>query len=129
MSKEISILVVDDDPRIRLALEYNLKQDGFKVYVAEDGVDCLRLAKGKKPDLILLDWMMPEMDGIETLRKLRQNKTTMNIPVFMCTAKGAIGDIDKSFAVGVDYYITKPFDIWTLGDTIRKKLEQLKSAV
>jgi DNA-binding response OmpR family regulator len=125
MSHKLSILIVDDEPRIRLALEYNLRKDGFEVFTARDGFEGLNLALDIKPDLILLDWMMPEMSGIEVMRKLKINEGTRDIPVFMCTAKSAIGDLDRGYNVGADYYITKPFDIWKLGELIRDKLKAL----
>jgi two-component system phosphate regulon response regulator PhoB len=126
MAKPISILIVDDEPRIRLALEYNLSKDGFEVITAEDGFQGLELAREKRPDLILLDWMMPEMNGIEVLRKLKERKETKNIPVFMCTAKGTVGDVDRGTSAGADYYITKPFDIWQLGHLLKSKLQKVK---
>jgi len=126
MGKSLTVLVVDDEPRIRLALDYNLRKDGFEVYTAEDGFEGLKKARELKPDVILLDWMMPEMNGIEVLRKLREHKETERIPVFMCTAKGTVGDVDKGYGEGAEYYITKPFDIWSLGKTIRNQLDQVK---
>jgi DNA-binding response OmpR family regulator len=125
MSHKLSILIVDDEPRIRLALEYNLRKDGFEVFTAKDGFEGLNMAIEIKPDLILLDWMMPEMSGIDVMRKLKLNEGTRDIPVFMCTAKSAIGDLDRGYNVGADYYITKPFDIWKLGELIREKLKSL----
>jgi DNA-binding response OmpR family regulator len=122
---KLSILIVDDEPRIRLALEYNLRRDGFEVFTARDGFEGLNMALDMKPDLILLDWMMPEMNGIDVLRKLKLDPATESIPVFMCTAKSTIGDLDRGYNVGADYYITKPFDIWRLGELIRDKLKSL----
>ncbi len=124
MAKPLTILVVDDEPRIRLALEYNLRRDGFAVHTAEDGFEGLKKARRIRPDLILLDWMMPDMDGIEVLRKLRERKETERIPVFMCTAKGTVGDVDRGYGEGATYYITKPFDIWSLGRTLRERLAE-----
>ncbi|MCK5564346.1 MAG: response regulator [Planctomycetes bacterium] len=128
MSDAISILVIDDDARIRLALEYNLKMDGFDIYQAKDGEEGYRIALKKSPDLILLDWMMPEMDGMETLRMLKGHYETRDIPVFMLTAKDTIGDIDEAMALGADDYMTKPFVVSRLGNIIRKKLEKLEEA-
>ena len=128
MSDAISILVIDDDARIRLALEYNLKMDGFDIYQAKDGEEGYRIALKKSPDLILLDWMMPEMDGMETLRTLKGHYETRDIPVFMLTAKDTIGDIDEAMALGADDYMTKPFVVSRLGNIIRKKLEKLEEA-
>ena len=126
MSERIPVLVVEDEEHIRNILEYNLKLDGFDVYQAEDGPKGLELARKKKPDVILLDWMMPEMDGLEVLSELKHNKKTSRIPVFMLTAKGTVGDMDRAFDIGADDYITKPFDPMQLGKTIKKKLEKCR---
>lgn len=125
MKKKVTILVVDDEPNIRSALEYNLKHDGFTVYLAENGLDGLRMARKKKPDLILLDWMMPEMDGIQVIDELKKHTETKKIPVFMLTAKGTISDVEQGYDVGADVYITKPFDMWKLADYITEKLEKI----
>ena len=124
MSEKIPVLVVEDEEHIRNILEYNLKLDGFEVYLAEDGLTGLELARQKKFEVILLDWMMPEMNGLEVLSELKHDKRTEHIPVFMLTAKGILGDIDHAFAVGADDYITKPFDPILLGNTIKIKLEE-----
>jgi DNA-binding response OmpR family regulator len=123
MSEQISILVIEDEEHIRKILEYNLKLDGFEVYLAEDGPSGLKLAREKKPELILLDWMMPGMDGLEVLSKLKSCESTENIPVFMLTAKGMMRDIGQALCKGADDYITKPFDPTDLGQTLRHKLE------
>lgn len=78
MSKKLSVLVVDDEEHIRNILEYNLKSDGFKVYLAEGGLAGIDLAREKNPDLILLDWILPEMDGLEILSELKQDQRTKN---------------------------------------------------
>jgi len=124
MDERISILVVEDEEHICRILEYNLKLDGFEVYPAGDGPRALELAREVKPDVILLDWMMPEMDGLEVLSKLKQDKTTENIPVFMLTAKGMMVDVGRALCEGADDYITKPFDPMQLGKTIKRKLEK-----
>lgn len=124
MSKRIPVLIVEDEEHIRNILDYNLRLDGFEVYMAEDGAKGLELANKHKFQVILLDWMMPKMDGLEVLSELKHTKKTENIPVFMLTAKGAIGDMDRAYNIGADGYITKPFDAKLLGSTIRKKLEE-----
>jgi len=124
MSKRTPVLVVEDEEHIRNILEYNLRLDGFDVYLAEDGPTGLELARKHKFEVILLDWMMPEMNGLEVLSELKHTRKTERIPVFMLTAKGAIGDMDWAYNIGVDGYITKPFDAKQLGSTIRRKLEE-----
>jgi len=123
MNERISVLVVEDEEHIRKVLQYNLQLDGFEVHQAEDGARALELADEKMPDLILLDWMMPGMDGLEVLSKLKQNKKTENIPVFMLTAKGMMADVGRALYEGADDYITKPFDPTQLGKALRKKLK------
>jgi len=124
MSGRISILVVEDEEHIRKILEYNLRLDGFSVLSAEDGRKGLELAHEKKPDVILLDWMMPEMNGLEVLSELKHDERTEDIPVFMLTAKGMMGDIERAFEIGADDYITKPFDPTQLGQSIKRKLKE-----
>ncbi len=128
MDRRISVLVVEDEEHIRRILEYNLKLDGLEVHSSADGPEAIVLAKELQPDVILLDWMMPGMDGLEVLAKLRQDKSTENIPVFMLTAKGMMSDVGQALCEGADDYITKPFDPMQLGNTIRKKLEKYARA-
>lgn len=128
MPKRIPVLVVEDEEPLRKILEYNLRLDGFEVYLAEDGPKGLELAREKKPGLILLDWMMPGMDGLEVLSELKHDKRTEDIPVFMFTAKGMIGDMERAFEIGADDYITKPFDPAQLGNSIKKKLKERAKA-
>ena len=109
-------------------LEYNLKLDGFEVYLAEDGATGLKLAHEKNPDVILLDWLMPVMNGMQVLAELKADSSTENIPVFMLTAKGMISDVTQALEMGADDYITKPFNPIQLGKTIREKLEKCAKA-
>jgi DNA-binding response OmpR family regulator len=124
MDEHITVLVVEDEEHIRRVLEYNLKLDGFEVYLAEDGATGLKLAREKRPDVILLDWLMPEMDGLGVLTELKADDNTEHIPVFMLTAKGMLSDVTQAIDRGADDYITKPFNPMQLGKTIREKLEK-----
>jgi DNA-binding response OmpR family regulator len=123
MSEKITILVVDDEEHIRTILEYNLKLDGFEVYLAENGRMAVERARQKKPEVILLDWMMPEMDGLQVLDELQNDKRTKHIPVFMLTAKGMANDVGKALLRGADDYIVKPFEPKELGEMIKHKLK------
>ena len=123
-NKSISILVIEDEPHIRNILEHNLKLDGFEVYVAEDGSSGLKLAREKHLDLILLDWMMPGMDGMEVLAELKRDEKTEHIPVFMLTAKGTTHDLGQALFMGADDYIAKPFDPVEMGTIIMDKLKK-----
>ena len=125
MSEQISILVIEDDEHVRGILKYNLESDGFMVSLTEDGPEGLELAFREKPDVILLDWMMPEMDGLEVLTELRKDERTKNIPVFMLTAKDMPGDIGQAILEGINGYFTKPYDPAKLGPTLKRKLKKL----
>jgi DNA-binding response OmpR family regulator len=124
MSEHITVLVVEDEAHIRRVLEYNLKLDGFQVYLAEDGATGLKLAHEKVPDVILLDWLMPEMNGLQVLTELKNDSNTAHIPVFMLTARGMLSDVTQAIDMGADDYITKPFNPMQLGKTLREKLEK-----
>ena len=124
MSKWVPVLAIDDDEIVRKALKRSLKLYGFEVYLAEDGLTGLNLAQEKRPTFILLDWIMPEMDGLEVLSELKHNKRTEDIPVFMLTDKGMIGDLDQAFEIGADDYITKPSDLMQLGKIVKTKWEK-----
>lgn len=106
MSNSQKILVVDDEDRIRRLLRMYLERDDFEVEEAENGADALELALNNDYDAILLDLMMPEMDGIEVCERLRQEKNT---PIIMLTAKGEESNRVQGFEVGADDYIVKPF--------------------
>jgi len=129
MSKWIPVLAVDDDECIRKALKRSLKLYGFKVYLAKNGLTGLKLAQEKRPTFILLDWMMPEMDGLEVLSELKHDERTEHIPVFMLTDRGLIGDLDQAFEIGADDYITKPSDMTQLGKIVKTKWEKFTEPV
>jgi len=125
MSKQISVLAIEDEEHIRKILEYNLRLDGFDVHLAEDGRSGLEVARRIKPDVILLDWMLPEMTGLEVLSELKCDEKTQDIPVFMLTAKAMSGDLAQALREGADDYITKPFNPGELGQAIKSKLENI----
>ncbi|WP_422444252.1 response regulator [Thermoanaerobacterium sp. DL9XJH110] len=108
MTKE-KILIVDDEPHILELVRYNLEASGFKVIEAMDGKTAIELTESQRPDLILLDLMLPGVDGLEVCRILRRQSSTRDIPIIMLTAKGE--EIDKvlGLEIGADDYITKPF--------------------
>jgi len=105
------ILIVDDDPDILQFVEMNLDMDGFDTQTAESGRIALEVARERPPDLILLDVMMPELDGLTVLRRLRSSPATSSIPVVLLTAKALAEDRVRGLDLGADDYITKPFDI------------------
>lgn len=105
------ILVVDDEIHIVELIKYNLETNGYKVYTAHDGKEALKTAEEKSVDLIILDLMMPEMDGLETCKALKRKENTDGIPIIMLTAKGEEFDKILGLELGADDYITKPFSV------------------
>ena len=103
------VLIVEDEANIRQLVKYNLEKESYQVLEAEDGLQGLRLAKAEKPDLVLLDLMLPQMDGLEVCRSLKGNQATSALPIIMLTAKSE--EIDKviGLELGADDYMTKPF--------------------
>ena len=108
-AQQSRILVVDDEPDILNLLEYNLKRAGFQAILAKDGPEAIEAAKAHRPDLVLLDIMLPDMEGTEVLRRLKAVEATASIPVIMLTAKGEEVDKIVGFELGAEDYITKPF--------------------
>lgn len=108
-AQQARILVVDDEPDILKLLEYNLKRSGFQVILAKDGPEAIEAARANRPDLVLLDIMLPDMEGTEVLRRLKSMEATASIPVIMLTAKGEEVDKIVGFELGAEDYITKPF--------------------
>jgi DNA-binding response OmpR family regulator len=103
------ILIVDDEPNIVISLEYLMKKEGFDVAVATDGDAALALAASFRPDLVLLDVMMPKKSGFEVCELLRADPAYADLKVVMLTAKGRDSEIAKGTGLGADAYITKPF--------------------
>jgi len=103
------ILIVDDEPNIVLSLEFLMRQAGYQVRTANDGVDALSAVAEDCPDLILLDAMMPNKNGFEVCQEIRANPDLSHVKIVMLTAKGREVDREKGMAMGADDYITKPF--------------------
>lgn len=103
------ILVVEDEPPLIEVLRYNLESEGFRVSVATDGEDGLLMVAEEAPDLIILDWMLPKLSGIEVCRRLRSPTMNNRIPIIMLTARGEEGDRVRGLESGADDYIVKPF--------------------
>ena len=122
------ILVVDDEPEAVELVEFNLKQAGFDVTTAADGAEALKKARAVSPALILLDLMLPEIDGLEVCKLLRRDPATAGIPIIMLTAKAAEIDRVLGLELGADDYVTKPFSPRELVLRIRKILDRRKPA-
>jgi two-component system alkaline phosphatase synthesis response regulator PhoP len=118
------ILVVDDEIYIVHILDFSLGMEGYEVVTALDGEEGLQKAIEFKPDLIVLDIMMPKMDGYETCKALKADERTKNIPVILLSAKGRNVDMQTGYDVGADEYITKPFSPRKLVDRINAMLGQ-----
>jgi len=118
------ILVVDDEPHVVKMLDFKLKILGHEVITARDGDEALREVETKKPDLVLLDIMMPGMDGYQLLRKLKASEHYRDIPVVMLTAKGQEKDIVHGFDTGADDYVVKPFGFPELIARINRALDK-----
>jgi len=105
-----NILLVEDEKSIVTLIKYNLEKEGFKVFCSETGEDALKIIKEKIPDLVILDWMLPDTSGIDVCRQIKIDKKLKNIPVLILTAKGEPDDKIKGLEVGADDYVTKPFN-------------------
>ena len=122
------ILVVDDDPDILAVVKINLELEGYEVDTAEDGREAVDKALVEAPELILLDIMMPRMDGLAALRRIRSHGTTGNTSVILLTARGLPEDRVKGLELGADDYITKPFDISELVARVKAVLRRTQAA-
>jgi CheY-like chemotaxis protein len=114
------VLVVDDDAVIRQLITVNLELEGFEVETAEDGQDCLDKVKAFNPDVVTLDIMMPRMDGWDAAQALRNDPETSSIPVILLSARAQQADLSRGDTIGVDAYLTKPFDPDELIRTVRR---------
>jgi two-component system phosphate regulon response regulator PhoB len=103
------LLVADDDEDILSLVQFRLARSGYEVVVARDGEEALRLARERRPDMVVLDWMMPKASGIEVLRAIRGAAETADIPVVLLTARAAEDDVQEGLDAGADDYIAKPF--------------------
>jgi DNA-binding response OmpR family regulator len=117
-----SVLVVDDEPNIVLSLEFLMKQAGLEVRTASDGKAALAAVRSDAPDLVLLDISMPNGDGFEVCRKIRQNPDWQGVRIIMLTAKGRESEREKGLAAGADDYITKPFSTHDVLDRVQAQI-------
>ena len=115
-----TILVVDDEENIRELLVFNLQKEGYNTLEAQDGITAVDMALEKKPDLILLDVMIPKLDGISVCKKIRYALNISNIPILMISAKDSESDKIVGLEMGADDYITKPFQIREVMARIKK---------
>lgn len=116
------ILIVDDEPNIVMSLEYTFKKNNFEVFIARDGLEALDILKSNFPDVIILDVMMPMVDGYATLEQIRKDKNLEHTKVIFLSAKNKASDIEKGMALGADAYLTKPFSIKKVVETVLELL-------
>ncbi|MHB1000247.1 MAG: response regulator transcription factor [Armatimonadota bacterium] len=120
------ILAVDDEKHIVKLVQVNLERQGYEVVTANDGKEALQKVEEENPDLIVLDVMMPYMDGFEVLQNLRRNPGTRDIPVIMLTAKAQDADVFKGWQSGVDCYLTKPFNPMELISFVKRIFKSME---
>lgn len=123
-----SVLIVEDEPSQREVLAYNFEAEGFSVRTAADGEEGLLLISEEAPDLIMLDWMMPGVSGIEICRRLKARSETRNIPVIMLSARSEDVDKVRGLETGADDYVVKPYSIAELMARVRNQLRRSRPA-
>lgn len=121
------ILVVDDDRAIQQLLEVNLELEGYEVAKALDGVEALDMIGSFAPDIVLLDIMMPRMDGREVLRRVKDNPETADLPIIFLSARAQDMDVSLGMELGAAAYLTKPFEPQDLLNTVRRVLAEAKA--
>lgn len=126
---DTSILIVEDEAAIVTMLRYNLEREGYRVYSTGDGEEALTMVKEYKPDLIILDWMLPSMTGIEVCKQLRWSNDTKNIPIIMLSARGEEGDRIRGLDVGADDYMVKPFSPSELTARIKAVFRRIRPSL
>jgi two-component system alkaline phosphatase synthesis response regulator PhoP len=116
------ILIVDDEPNIVMSLEYTFKKNNFEVFIARDGQEALDILKNQLPDVIILDVMMPMVDGFATLEQIKKDERLQHCKVIFLSAKNKEKDIEKGLALGANLYIVKPF-------SLKKLVEQVQNLI
>ncbi|HAS46449.1 MAG TPA: response regulator [Microscillaceae bacterium] len=116
------VLIVDDEPNILLSLEFLMKKQGYKVYIARDGAEAMDMIKEQEPEVVVLDIMMPEVDGYEVCSFIKNDDGLKHIKVIFLTAKTKPEDIEKGKEIGADAYMTKPFSTRNLMKKVKEIL-------
>ena len=122
-----TVLLVEDEPAQRELLAYNLEAEGFDVIAADNGEDGLILVDENDPDLIVLDWMMPQRSGIEVCRRLKSNSKTRQIPVIMLSARAEEVDRVRGLETGADDYVVKPYSVIELMARVKSHLRRIRA--
>lgn len=126
---ETSVLIVEDETAIVTMLRYNLEREGFKVYTTGDGEEAVTMVKEYRPDIIVLDWMLPSMTGVEVCKQLRWENDTKNIPIIMLSARGEESDRIRGLDAGADDYMVKPFSPSELVARIKAVFRRLRPSL
>ncbi len=126
---QAKILIVEDEDALCALLEYNLTKEGFDVQIATDGEEALIKIEEDEPDLVILDWMLPKVSGIEICRQIRATATTRDLPVIMLTARGEEDDRIRGLDTGADDYLTKPFSMTELMARLRAVLRRTRTSL
>ena len=127
MTEPLILLVEDEQPLVEV-IRYNLEREGYRTAVANDGEEALLLMEEEPPDLVILDWMLPKLSGIEVCRQIRQQKHSRRLPVIMLTARGEESDRVRGLNAGADDYVTKPFSPKELNARVRAILRRTRPA-
>lgn len=123
-----NVLIVEDEPPLVELLSYNLEKAGFQTQIARDGEEALLAVEERKPDLVLLDWMLPYVSGIEICRRIRRNPETRDLPIIIITARGEEDDRIRGLEAGADDYVVKPFSPSELIARVRAVLRRTRPA-
>lgn len=109
MKREKKVLIVDDEPNIIMSLDFLIRKEGYELFMARNGAEAMEQVEKHLPDLIILDIMMPDIDGYEVCRQIKNNEKTAHIKIVFLSAKSKQSDVQKGLDLGADKYITKPF--------------------
>ena len=120
------VLVIEDEESLAMLLQYNLEKEGYRVRVCGDGEEALMTIEEKQPDIVVLDWMLPKVSGIEVCRRIRQRAVTRNLPIIMLTARAEESDRIRGLDTGADDYIVKPFSMTELCARLRAVLRRIR---
>src|SRR5271169_4260685 len=126
---KLHVLIVEDEAALVELLRYNFEQEGFRASSAADGEEALVMVSEDLPDLIVLDWMLPLMSGLDVCRQLRRRQETRNVPIIMLTARGEEGDRIRGLDTGADDYMTKPFAMTELLARLRAVLRRIRPSL
>jgi len=128
-SSDPSVLIVEDETALATLLRYNLEREGYRVFEARDGEEALLLADEVRPDLVILDWMLPQLSGIEVCRRMRGRGHLRNVPIVMLTARGEETDRIRGLDTGADDYIVKPFSMTELLARLRAVMRRVRPSL